>query len=195
MKTITSGANSKRADAARNLQRILDATITCVSLRKNATMAEIATEAGLGRVTLYGHFASRAALLDAVVSHVLEQGERTLAEVDLDGDPREALKRLVHSSWHLVDQSHSVIAASADELSPERMRQLHNSPAARVETLIERGRNEGIFRTDMPTSWLIAVLHQILHGAGTEIAGGRLDPTQAPNLITETVFSLLDSRR
>lgn len=46
----------------------------------------------------------------------------------------------------------------------------------------------------MPTSWLVAVFHQILHGAGAEIASGRLDATDAPQLITETVLTLLDAR-
>ena len=184
----------KRVDAVRNVERILDAAMTCLARRPNATMADIAKEAGLGRVTLYGHFASRPALIDAVVGRVVERGELTLAAVDLVADPREALTRLIHSSWELVDQSRSIITAAEGELSPERIRELHDHPASRVESLIERGRVEGLFRTDMPTSWLVAVLHQVLHGAGAEIASGRLDPTDAPRLITETVFTLLDAR-
>lgn len=194
MTTATPRLSTKRADAVRNVERILDAAIVCLSQRQNATMADIAKEAGLGRVTLYGHFASRPALIDAVVARVIEHGEQTLAAVDLDGDPREALTRLIHSSWQLVDQSRSVIAAAEDELSPERIRQLHDSPATRVESLIERGRHQGLFRTDMPTSWQVAVLHQILHGAGAEIANGRLTPGDAPQIITATVFTLLDAR-
>lgn len=185
---------ARRADAVRNVERILAAAITCLSERPNATMADIATEAGLGRVTLYGHFASRPALIDAVVARVIERGEKTLAAVDLDGDPREALTRLVSSSWQLVDQSRSVIAAAQGELSPERIRQLHDAPAARVEALIERGRGTGAFRTDMPTSWQVAVLHQILHGAAAEIAAGRLDPAEAPDLITRAGLAVLDAR-
>ena len=50
----------RRADAQRNVQRILDAAVACLAERPNATMADIAKVAGLGRVTLYGHFSSRA---------------------------------------------------------------------------------------------------------------------------------------
>ena len=194
MSTASPRANIKRADAVRNVERILDAAIVCLTQRHNATMADIAKEAGLGRVTLYGHFASRPVLIDAVVARVIERGEQTLAAVDIEGDPREALARLIHSSWQLVDQARSVIAAAAEELSPERIRQLHDSPAARVESLIERGRREGLFRTDMPTSWQLAVLHQVLHGAAAEIAFGRLESVDAPRVITTTVFTLLDAR-
>ncbi|WP_051147185.1 TetR/AcrR family transcriptional regulator [Glaciibacter superstes] len=176
----------------RNVESILDAAITCLGNRPNATMADIAKEAGLGRVTLYGHFASRPELIDAVVARVIEHGEQTLSSVDLDGDPREALTRLIHSSWRLVDQARSIIAAAQDELSPARIRQLHADPARRVEALIRRGCDEGLFRTDMPISWLIAVLQQILHGASAEIASGRLDPADAPELIVSTVLGLLN---
>lgn len=194
MSTASPRVNVKRADAVRNVERILDAAIACLTQRPTATMADIAKEAGLGRVTLYGHFASRPELIDAVVARVIERGEQTLAEVNTEGDAREALARVIESSWQLVNQSRSVIDATAEELSPERIRQLHDSPAARVGSLIERGRREGLFRTDMPTSWQLAVLHQVLHGAAAEIAGHRLDPADAPRIIITTVFTLLDAR-
>lgn len=181
----------RRADAQRNVARIIDAAIICLAERPNATMAEIATAAGLGRVTLYGHFSSKAQLLEAVVAHVIDLGEARLAEVDLDGDPWDALVRLIHSSWRLVDQSRAVIAAAEGELAPAHMRQLHDGAAARVVTLIDRGRDSGAFRTDLPTWWLVAMLHQILHGAGAEVSAARLDPTDAPDYITTTVRALL----
>ncbi|WP_322410858.1 TetR/AcrR family transcriptional regulator [Microbacterium invictum] len=194
MPTALSKPVARRADAVRNVERILDASIVCLQRRPSATMAEIAEEAGLGRVTLYGHFASRPALIDAVVSRVLAQGEEMLAAVDLKGDPRTALAQLIRNSWQLVDQSRSIISAAEAELSPARIRQLHDGPAARVEALVERGRADGQFRKDMPTSWLVAVLHQILHGAGGEVASGRLDPADAPERIIDTVLSVLDAR-
>ena len=51
-----------RADARRNIQLILDAAEACLTRDADASMSDIATEAGLGRVTIYGHFASRQVL-------------------------------------------------------------------------------------------------------------------------------------
>lgn len=181
----------RRADAQRNVQRILEAAISCLAERPNATMAEIAQAAGLGRVTLYGHFSSRAQLLDAVVAHVIDEGEESLSEVNLEGDAWEALVRLIRSSWRLVDQARAVVAAAEGELPPARMRQLHDGPAARVEALIDSGRSGGAFRTDLPTWWLVAMLHQILHGAAAEVTAGRLPASDAPGYITATVHALL----
>jgi TetR/AcrR family transcriptional repressor of mexCD-oprJ operon len=186
---------AKRADAVRNVERILDAAITCLSNRPSASMTDIANEAGLGRVTLYGHFASRADLLEAVVARVLEKNESALSTVDLAGSPRDALIRVIDSSWMLTNQTRSIVAAAENELSPERINELHAGPAARVESLVERGRAQGVFRTDMPTSWLVTVIHQVLHGAATEVSTGRLAPRDASKLITTTILAVLDNPR
>lgn len=183
-------AGARRADAVRNVERILDAATACLVGRPTATMAEIAQAAGLGRVTLYGHFASRAELVDAVTARVLGQNDRALAAVDLSGDPRTALARLLHGTWQLLDRSRSVVLAAEQELTPERIWELHAGMAARMEELVERGREQGVFRVDLPVSWLLTVLHQVVHGAAQEIAAGRLDPERAPELICTTALAV-----
>ena len=49
----------------------------------------------MGRVTLYGHFPSRDALVEAALTRVLAEGEELLAGLDLTGDPRDALRVLI----------------------------------------------------------------------------------------------------
>ncbi len=65
----------KRADAQRNIAAILDAATECLSRNPAASTSEIAKAAGVGRVTLYGHFPSRPELVDAVFVHAIELGE------------------------------------------------------------------------------------------------------------------------
>jgi AcrR family transcriptional regulator len=64
-------ASQPRADARRNIERILEAAEACLARNPNASMSDIAAEAGLGRVTIYGHFASRQVIVEAVVHRVL----------------------------------------------------------------------------------------------------------------------------
>jgi AcrR family transcriptional regulator len=182
---------AKRADATRNVERIVDAATACLLARPDATMTEIARAAGLGRVTLYGHFASRAELVDAVTARVLERTDRALDRIDLGGDPRAALVRLLHGTWRQLDESRGILAAATQELPEERVWALHEDLAARVERLIERGRDEGAFRTDMPVGWLLAVVHHIVHGAAEETAAGRLDPDEAAHLVARTAMAVV----
>ena len=182
------GTTTKRADAQRNIAAIVDAATACLSRDPAASTSEIAKAAGVGRVTLYGHFPSRSDLVDAVFVQAIEGGEAALGQVDLTGDPREALARLIESSWHLVDRFRSLLVAALDALPPGRVRELHADPMARVERLIERGR-EGVFRTDLPTSWLVGAMHSVMHGAADEVNAGRLTPDKAAEYITATVLA------
>jgi AcrR family transcriptional regulator len=180
---------ARRADAEQNRARILDAAQACLCRSPTASMAEIAQAAGLGRVTVYGHFPSREVLIEATLARLLERGEAVLGSLDLTGDPREALRTLIESSWRLIADADAVLQAAQSVLPPGRIRELHTKPAQRVEELIRRGQAEGAFRTDLPTSWLVSVLYHVLKGAAADVSGGRLDPADAPHFIVATALA------
>jgi TetR/AcrR family transcriptional regulator, mexCD-oprJ operon repressor len=180
---------ARRADAEQNMAKILDAAAACLSRSATASVAEIAQAAGVGRVTVYGHFPSREALVEATLARLLDQGEAVLAGLDLSGDPRQALRTLIESSWRLIADASAVLEVAQSTLPPEPIRELHAKPAQRVEELIRRGQSEGAFRTDLPPTWLVSVLYHILKGAAADISAGRLDPADAPRFIVETVLA------
>lgn len=189
----TTTTPSRRADARRNIAKILDAAVSVLSQDSSASVAAIAKEAGVGRVTLYGHFPSREVLVDAAMAHAIDRGEQQLAEVDLTGDPRDALRLLVHSSWQLVVQARNLLAAAQDSLSTRRIRELHERPARRVEELVRRGQKEQVFRADLPVSWLVSVLHNVMHCAADEIGAGRLEEDAAADAISATILAAFTS--
>jgi TetR/AcrR family transcriptional regulator, mexCD-oprJ operon repressor len=180
---------ARRADAELNTVRILDAAAACLSRSATASVGEIAQAAGLGRVTVYGHFPSREALVEATLARLLEQGETILAGLDLTGDPREALRALIESSWRLMADAGAVLEAAQSALPPGRIRELHAKQLRRLEGLIRRGQSEGAFRADLPASWLVSVLYHVLKGAAADVGAGRLDPADAPRLIAATVLA------
>jgi TetR/AcrR family transcriptional regulator, mexCD-oprJ operon repressor len=178
-----------RADARRNITAILDAAVQCLARDPQASIAGIAQAAGVGRVTLYGHFASRGELIDAALARTLRQADEVLGAVDLAGDPRDALARLVATSWQIVDQFRAVLLAAERELPAGRIRAHHDKPMRRVRALIGRGQREGVFRTDLPAPWLVAVAYSVMHGAAGEISAGRLKAADAARVITDTLLA------
>jgi AcrR family transcriptional regulator len=180
---------AKRADALRSIDAIVQAAAECLGSNPEASLSEIARAAGVGRVTLYAHFNSRAEVVDAAMSRAIDRGNEVLDTVDLTGDPLLALARYIEAGWHLVDQARALLAAAQRELSAGRIRELHAGPAARVETLVARGRAEGAFRTDLPIAWMVNVLHTVMHSATEEIRAGRLTPDHAADHITATVLA------
>src|SRR5215831_14312962 len=92
----------QRADARRNIAAILDAATDCLARDPEMSIAGIAAAAGVGRITLYGHFKTRADLVDAVLARTVERADAILDATDTSGDPTQALARLVASSWQIV---------------------------------------------------------------------------------------------
>jgi AcrR family transcriptional regulator len=144
-------------------------------------------------MTLYGHFKTRADLLDAVLTRVVAEAHETLGAVDVAGDPRDAVARLVAASWRIVDRLRNILAAAQRELPAERIRQAHDLVLGRVQALIERGRATGEFRTDLPLPWLVSLAMNVMHAAATEVSAGRLTSDQAPSVVAGTLLAALTS--
>jgi TetR/AcrR family transcriptional repressor of mexCD-oprJ operon len=193
--TVTDSQRRRRVDAERNRAAILDAGLACFSRNADVSVADVARAAGVGRVTLYGHFPSRQDLIDAVVAHAISRADTALdAEALDDGPAPEALSRLIRSSWRIVDHHRSLLSAAQRDLPPARIRQHHDQAMARVERLIARGQDETDFRTDLPRPWLVATFYSVLHSAAEEVDAGRLDPIQAPEILTATLLAAFAAR-
>src|SRR5947209_17362828 len=88
----TALARPKRADAQRNYDKVLVAAHDAFAERGTSTsLEEIARRAGVGIGTLYRHFPSRQALLEAVYAHEVDEICRKAA-VPEDGDEWEAFE-------------------------------------------------------------------------------------------------------
>ncbi|MEV0572442.1 TetR/AcrR family transcriptional regulator [Micrococcus luteus KDCGSN] len=191
MSATIKSLGSRRSDAERNTERIIQAAVSQLRLRPDATVASIARKAGLSRATVYGHFSSRHSLIDAAIARVLDENRDVLDDAADDPNPVHALERVIGLSFQLMDFSRSVALAATDALTSTRLRALHTAHAERVATLIRRGQSEGIFRDDLPVWWLITSIHQIFHGSASDLSAQRVLPTQAQALLIGTVLALL----
>lgn len=182
----------RRADAQRNVDAIVAATRDLLGRGTLPSMSEIASAAGVGRVTLYSHFPSREVLLEEVVRRAITDTDQVLAGLALDAVPAEvALTRLVRGSWQVLDSYRTVRVAAVAELDPEALRGQHDRVAHHVEQVIARGRRAGEFRTDLPGPWLVTIVFATLHAAADEVSAGRLDAQVAPDVLVATLLSIL----
>lgn len=189
------GRPARRADAVVNEERILEAAVSCLSRDARASMGRIAEAAGVGRVTLYGHFPSREALVEAALARVLAEGDSVLDALDLTGDPGVALRTLIESSWRLVARSRALLEAAEETLPAGGVQDLHARPAERVDDLVRRGQAAGTFRDDLPAAWMVGVVHHVMHGAAADVRTGRIAEGDAPRLISETLLGAFVTQR
>jgi AcrR family transcriptional regulator len=190
------GEGSRRSDAERNVEAILDAASSLFRTRVDASMTEIAKAAGLGRVTVYGHFESREHLVEALLARATSEAERIVAAGELDrGSAPEALARLVRTSWRTLDRHRGLHAVAARTLPPERLRQHHLGVLQHLDGLVERGQEAGDFRADLPRDWLVSVVYAVMHNAADEVDAGRLAADDAADALVATLTGALAAPR
>jgi TetR/AcrR family transcriptional regulator, mexCD-oprJ operon repressor len=191
----TPTVDHRRAIADRNVEAILDAAERLLRERAQASIVAVAREAGVSRVTVYSHFSTKEELLEAVVKRAVSAATLALEGAKPDeGPPLEALERVVSAAWQEVARQEAIRQATAEELSPEAVRRTHETAAALLGRLIERGRKQRAFRRDLPTEWLLVSFFALLHAAADEVREGRLKPKAAEDAVATSIRELFARR-
>ena len=136
-----------RADARRNRERLLDATVELILEQGGEpTRDSIASRAGVGIGTLYRHFPDQQSLLHAVARHVLDRsiaaGEDALDDA---ADGAEALRSYMHLAVDHGLGALNVIYRLLDNTDwPEQRARAESL----LRTIVERAQNDGMMRRD-----------------------------------------------
>src|SRR4051794_23603618 len=103
--TDASAPKRRRADAERSIASIIDGALEALAGDPDASMAEIARRAGVVRATIYMHFPTREALLDAVMEHATGLVAQAIRDAEpASGEPKEALERVLLATWRQLSQ-------------------------------------------------------------------------------------------
>jgi AcrR family transcriptional regulator len=194
-KATASDPPRRRADAERSIARILDAAVDALASDPEASMAEIARRAGLVRATIYVHFPTREALLEAVTQRAIAEVEQVInAAEPHHGPPAEALARVVEASWQRLGRYHALVAINTQQHGHAELRQRHSSVLAALEPLIERGQADGSFRVDVPATWHLSMVMALIHAASGERSAGRLNDADAGAALVATILGAVTAR-
>ena len=130
-------ARPRRADARHNAAAILQAATRILAERPDAGLAEIAKTAGISRQTVYAHFPSRDALINALVDRATERVGAALDAADLDSGPAtEALVRLMEVGWQTFDADPFLLHLSTPLVSPQEDRDRHAPITRRMRPIM-----------------------------------------------------------
>jgi AcrR family transcriptional regulator len=140
-----------RADAARNLARILDAAREVFAERgSEASMAEIAARAGVGTATIYRRFPTKedllAALFEQAVARIAAEAAEAAEAKDVGRALRGFMQRVVAA--HLADRSYCECAETNVKLRPGVQRRF-DELIANVDRLLVRAKEAGEVREDV----------------------------------------------
>ena len=178
----------RRADADRSRAAILTAAITLLDERIDASVERVAEAAGVTRQTVYAHFPSRDALLNAVVDELTRETLQAIDALDLDHGPAlDTLLQLIDLGWRSFEQ-HPLLLHLPQPAGPDER---HDPVVERFERLIRRGQRAGGITRDLPVGWLVTALVALGHAAGESIAAGRLPARRASAALHASIIRLL----
>ena len=184
----------RRLDADRSVAAILAAALDALAGDPDASMAEIARRAGVVRATIYVHFPTREALLDAVMEHAVAEVAQATSDAEPQrGEPKEALERVLRATWRKLDSFQALLTINTNRLSAKELHRRHLPVLTLFEPLIERGQQAGDFRPDLPVSWHLAVIRAIAHTASFELQAGRIPEDQAEAAMLTTVLAAISA--
>ena len=179
--------SSPRADAERNVARVLRAAAKILAERPNATVAEIAARSGLGRATVYRHFGSRRELVGAIHRQAIEEAEHAIeGSIDAGGGPLEVLARVTGELLAVGDR-YRIVAEQRSLEAPLRRRE--RRLAAPLIPVVEAGQASGEIRADLPAEWLVHALGGLIVAALRASREGILSGCDVSEAVTTTLIA------
>ncbi|MEV5972200.1 TetR/AcrR family transcriptional regulator [Streptomyces sp. NPDC051921] len=149
---MTTQPSVLRADARRNRERILEAAVRAFAEKgADVPIDTIAKAAGVGSATLYRHFPTREALVEAAyrneLARVCDSAAELLAEHPPDRALRQWMDRFIDylaAKEGMADALRAAVASGADPFA-ETLDKL----SAAIDSLLRAGAGAGLLRADV----------------------------------------------
>ena len=144
-----------RADAQRNLDRLLEAAAECFAEQGvDASVDEIARRAGVGHGTVFRRFPTKDALLAAVLAGHMRELATAAEAACAEPDAGEAFDHFVRAAADAYARNHALIEAI------ERCQAMPEADAlvAAVARLLRGAQDAGAVRTDVTAEDVLALI-------------------------------------
>ncbi|MGW3122799.1 TetR/AcrR family transcriptional regulator [Streptomyces sp. NPDC001107] len=177
---MTTKPGALRADARRNRERILEAAVRAFSEKgPDVAIDTIAKAAGVGSATLYRHFPTREALIEATYRNELARVCDSAAKLLADNPPDRAIRLWMDdfidylaAKQGMADALRAAVASGADPFA-ETLDKLGTA----LGTLLRAGADAGLLRPDIDpfdVGFSLAGVALITSAPGQRERAGRL---------------------
>ena len=186
-----SEVSGRRADALANREAILAAARTVLADNPRASLTAIAAAAGVAPRTLYGHFATRDELAEALAAAIGAELTAHVTAIEDGADPLETLARFVK-------------ATSAFNARFHRMRELVREPGARehindatvlmrqrLHALIDRANAAGQLKAGIDAAAAVHLVAALQWAVFEALTANHLSIEQAPQVAVKAILGAL----
>jgi AcrR family transcriptional regulator len=172
-----------RADAQRNYARLLDAASAAFIEHgaDDVSLEEIARRAGVGIGTLYRHFPTRQALLEAVYRDQVDLLRARAEELLRAESPGDALGAWLRALVKFSSTKHSLTSALLATLGKDSdlLSSCGRVIRGAAEALLARAQQAGVIRPDADAGDVI----RLVHAVNIATQRGPADPGQADRML------------
>jgi AcrR family transcriptional regulator len=190
MATAQPRRRRQRSDARQSIAAVIDAATRTLGDRPDASVDEIARAAGVSRQTVYAHFPSREALIDAVIEQASAEFAGVIDALDLDHEPpAQALTRLLEAGWQIAARYPFLWLQPA--VDPGKDADRHGQVLERMLAIVQRGQATGDFDASVPARWLLSASLALGRTAEDEVKAGRMTIEQATQAMHQGILRLL----
>lgn len=179
----TDGTRAPRADAERNRTRILDHAAKLLAADPDASMVQIAEASGVGRATLYRHFASREEVIEALRDRAFGRAQAVIVDAltheDHDGKgPTERLRHLIAELLGL-DDPYGLIA----DQDPHHHREAREAFEHTMLPLIEEAQRAGELTSEVSPLTIGLAFEGLMLSANRGVTHEEITPEEAIRLV------------
>lgn len=186
-------AEATRADARRNREAVIEAALTALAADPNASIADIAEAAGVGRTTVYRHFENRDELIVALFQRVISDAQvATASAIETGGSVADTLRALGPVFVEIGERFRFLHAHL--ELGAEALAESKSVPDDPVRLFLVAAQERGEIRTDAPLTWVQSMMQAAAMATMDQIHAGQVDAETAGRLLGETFVAALAPR-
>jgi AcrR family transcriptional regulator len=183
----------RRADAARNIDRIIESAIHVFALDHAAGMNEVAEHANVGRATLYRHFPCRDDLIAAIKGQARQEAVIAVESCPIDEGPAlESIEQIVRAVIELGDRYRFI---SGWRVTPEEDQEPRERISAALRAAVERGQRRGEITRAIPADWAVTAIRSLMLAAIEQLSAGEMTDRDAARLVKRVVVQGISPAR
>jgi AcrR family transcriptional regulator len=174
----------------------LDAAAELLAADPLVSLEQVAAHARVSRTTLYHHFPSREALLDALTDRSVSEVCAALESArPTEGEAAEAMDRALKTTWQVVGRYRGLVVINPRRLGRDELRRRLEPALEPVRSLIDRGQHSGAFDPELVPDWLLGLLTDMIHAASAQVSAGTMDATTAERALLRSASAVLSAHR
>lgn len=176
-----------RVEKSRNA--LIQVGLELLLQKPDASLSEIAEQAGVGRTTLYRQFTSRDELIQSIALRCLQELDEVTADIAARSKSyTQVIELLFVDAMTLPDRLRFLATFWAVVGRDPVIAQHEKQKANEISEVIEYAKKEGNIDPVIPTGWIVDLIDNLLLVAWKLVDDSSYTPEQAAKLMTKTLF-------